>query len=39
MALGSEAPGNVSPAHTRQGGVNPMSATRVSGAVPRNGST
>jgi len=36
MALGSDAPGKVSPAHTRHGGVNPMSVTFVIGAVPRN---
>src|SRR5690348_14273626 len=39
MAFGNEAPGKVNPAHTRHGGVNPMSATFVIGAVPKNGST
>ena len=39
MVLGTEAPGKLRPAQTRQGGLKPMSAGFVSGAVPRNGLT
>jgi hypothetical protein len=39
MAFGRDAPGNTKPAQTLQGGVNPMSAGLVNGAVPNNGLT